>query len=214
MEGPNKRYRCWICQQDLSRSVYYRHMRRNGCPALVRMQTKECHTTKGTNTRTSQETSNLSVDMEEESSDMDNVDDRYTLCTEEAEEQPTSAADDLHLEDRNVNVMENADAYQETEVVLDSDYDDLAFDCTGCSTPEGSKTGWFASDDKQFPFGAICLFLNYYQLSTRQRNATSSFFPKSHDCSNLTNSSIQLIIKAPNESISFFTECNENKTEC
>ena len=164
MEGPNKRYRCWICQQDLSRSVYYRHMRRNGCPALVRMQTKECHTTKGTNTRTSQETSNLSVDMEEESSDMDNVNDRYTLCTEEAEEQPTSAADDLHLEDRNVNVMENADAYQETEVVLDSDYDDLAFDCTGCSTPEGSKTGWFASDDKQFPFGAICLFLNYYQL--------------------------------------------------
>ncbi|KAL5496454.1 hypothetical protein EMCRGX_G012738 [Ephydatia muelleri] len=115
-------------------------MRRNGCPALVRMQTKECHTTKGTNTRTSQETSNLSVDMEEESSDMDNVNDRYTLCTEEAEEQPTSAADDLHLEDRNVNVMENADAYQETEVVLDSDYDDLAFDCTGCSTPEGSKT--------------------------------------------------------------------------
>eukprot|EP00731_Ephydatia_muelleri_P012410 Em0006g1304a len=78
--------------------------------------------------------------MEEESSDMDNVNDRYTLCTEEAEEQPTSAADDLHLEDRNVNVMENADAYQETEVVLDSDYDDLAFDCTGCSTPEGSKT--------------------------------------------------------------------------
>ena len=77
------------------------------------MQTKECHTTKGTNTRTSQETSNLSVDMEEESSDMDNVNDRYTLCTEEAEEQPTSAADDLHLEDRNVNVMENADAYQE-----------------------------------------------------------------------------------------------------
>eukprot|EP00731_Ephydatia_muelleri_P031456 Em0022g970a len=106
--------------------------------------------------------------MEEESSDMDNVNDRYTLCTEEAEEQPTSAADDLHLEDRNVNVMENADAYQETEVVIDSDYDDLAFDCTGCSTPEGSKTG----------------------------------------CS------IQLIIKAPNESISFFTECNENKTEC
>eukprot|EP00731_Ephydatia_muelleri_P016132 Em0009g556a len=84
--------------------------------------------------------------MDEESSDMDNVNDRYTLCTEEAEEQPTSAADDLHLEDRNVNVMENADAYQETEVVLDSDYDDLAFDCTGCSTPEGSKTGWFASD--------------------------------------------------------------------
>ncbi|KAL5506370.1 hypothetical protein EMCRGX_G007994 [Ephydatia muelleri] len=78
--------------------------------------------------------------MEEESSDMDNVNDRYTLCTEEAEEQPTSAADDLHLEDRNVNVMENADAYQETEVVLDSDYDDLAFDCTGCSSPEGSKT--------------------------------------------------------------------------
>ena len=22
MEGPNKRYRCWMCQQDLSRSVY------------------------------------------------------------------------------------------------------------------------------------------------------------------------------------------------
>ena len=49
VEGPNKRYRCWMCQQDLSRSVYYRHMRRNGCSALVRMPTKECHTTKNTN---------------------------------------------------------------------------------------------------------------------------------------------------------------------
>ena len=55
------------------------------------MQTKECHTTKNTNTCTLQERSNLSVDTEEESSDMDNVNDRNTLCTEEAEEQPTSA---------------------------------------------------------------------------------------------------------------------------
>ena len=69
MEGLNKRYRCWMCQQDLSRSVYYRHMRRNGCSALVRMPTKECHTTKNTNT--SQERNNFSVDMEEESSDID-----------------------------------------------------------------------------------------------------------------------------------------------
>ena len=69
MEGLNKRYRCWMCQQDLSRSVYYRHMRRNGCSALVRMPTKECHTTKNTNI--SQERNNFSVDMEEESSDMD-----------------------------------------------------------------------------------------------------------------------------------------------
>eukprot|EP00731_Ephydatia_muelleri_P007199 Em0003g1447a len=114
--------------------------------------------------------------MEEESSDMDNVNDRNTLCTEEAEEQPTSAADDLHLEDRNVNVMENADAYQETQVVLDSDYEDLAFDCTGCSSPEGSKTGWFASNDKQFPFGAICLFLNYYQLQFHYQTEECNFF--------------------------------------
>ena len=77
MEGPNKRYRCWMCQQDLSQSVYYRHMRRNGCSALVRMPTKECHTTKNTNT--SQERNNFSVDMEEESSNMDNVNDRNTL---------------------------------------------------------------------------------------------------------------------------------------
>ena len=37
----------------------------------VRMPTKECHTTKNTNT--SQERNNFSVDMEEESSDMDKV---------------------------------------------------------------------------------------------------------------------------------------------
>ena len=54
------------------------------------------------------------------------------------------------LEDRNVNVMENADTYQEAEVVLDTDYEDLAFNCTGCSSPEDSKTVWFASDDKRF----------------------------------------------------------------
>ena len=33
--------------------------------------------------------------MEEESSDMDNMKDRNTLCTEEAEE-PTSAGDEMH----------------------------------------------------------------------------------------------------------------------
>ena len=71
MEGPNKQYRCWMCQQDLSQSVYYRHMRQNGCSALVRMPTKEFDTTKNSNT--SQERNNFSVDTEEESSDMDKV---------------------------------------------------------------------------------------------------------------------------------------------
>ena len=51
-------------------------IRRNGCSALVRMPTKECHTTKNTNT--SQERNNFSVDMEEESSDMDKF--KYVWC--------------------------------------------------------------------------------------------------------------------------------------
>ena len=64
-------------------------LRRNGCSALVRMPTKGSHTTKNY-TDSSQERNNFSVDMEEESSDMDNVNDRNTLYTEQVEEQPTS----------------------------------------------------------------------------------------------------------------------------
>ena len=82
---------------------------------------------------------------------------------------------------------------QETVVVLDSDYEGLAFDCTGCSSLEGSKTGWFASDDKQavsfWCHMSVPQSLSTQISCTRQRNATS-FFPKSHDCSNLTDSSI------------------------
>ena len=32
MDRPRKRYKCWKCKQELSRSVFYRHSQRNGCP--------------------------------------------------------------------------------------------------------------------------------------------------------------------------------------
>ena len=31
MDRPRKRYKCWKCKQELSRSVFYRHSQRNGC---------------------------------------------------------------------------------------------------------------------------------------------------------------------------------------
>ena len=31
MDRPRKRYKCWKCKQELSRSVFYRRSQRNGC---------------------------------------------------------------------------------------------------------------------------------------------------------------------------------------
>ena len=53
-------------------------MRQNGCSTLVRMPTKECHTTKNTNM--SLEWNNFSIDMEEESSDMQKVSNTITFA--------------------------------------------------------------------------------------------------------------------------------------
>ena len=88
MEETNKRYRCWKCQQYLSRSVYYRHLRRNGCSD-----------TRKTTSRESQK--QRSVDMEVESFHIGN--DSNALCNKDH-----TSATDSHLPDTS----------QETELVL------------------------------------------------------------------------------------------------
>lgn len=149
MEETNKRYRCWKCQQYLSRSVYYRHLRRNGCSD-----------TRKTTSRESQK--QRSVDMEVESFHIGN--DSNALCNKDH-----TSVTDSHLPDTSQETELVLDSDQETEVVLDSDHNEqdenFLFDTSDYRSPEGSECkGWFASNDKLFPVNAICLFLNYYQL--------------------------------------------------
>ena len=170
MEETNKRYRCWKCQQDLSRSVYYRHLRTNGCSSwrIPKKKSKPEIESDTVLVSQSQKQSNdirASVDMEE-CIDIEKMNCSSEFCNDE----PST---DSLLDSGNVTSTvvdhENESDAKETEVVLDSDQETevsdhehsntFLFDSLDSSSPEGVESnGWYV------PVNAICLFLNYYQL--------------------------------------------------
>ena len=122
MEETNKRYRCWKCQQDLSRSVYYRHLRTNGCSSwrIPKKKSKPEIESDTVLVSQSQKQSNdirASVDMEE-CIDIEKMNCSSEFCNDE----PST---DSLLDSGNVTSTvvdhENESDVQETEVVLDSD---------------------------------------------------------------------------------------------
>ena len=135
MEETNKRYRCWKCQQGLSRSVYYRHLRTNGCSSwqIPKKKSKPEIESDTVLVSQSQKQSNdirASVDMEE------CIDIKKMNCSSEFcnDEPSTDSLFDSGNFTSTVVDHENESDAQETEVVLDSDQETEVSDHEHCNT--------------------------------------------------------------------------------